>query len=175
MLHIIGDLISSVGVLIASIIIMVEDLTYVQLDPTSRTNRYLIADPICTFVFAVLVVFTTLPLMRECYHVLMESAPSHIDTEAMIEVIVDDVPGVVDVHELRVWSLSMGVTAVIVGVVVNVRGTGDKAVRASLDEATLPMVLSPSAHNDLVTTVQYLLWRRYRIRREHSWVTVQYR
>lgn len=55
----IGDIIQSVGVLIAAII--------VYFFPSAQ-----IIDPICTFVFAILVVFTTIPVMRECMIVIME-------------------------------------------------------------------------------------------------------
>ncbi len=48
--HIIGDMINSVGVIIAAI--------FVYINPD-----YVMADPICTYVFSVLVMFTTFPIM----------------------------------------------------------------------------------------------------------------
>ena len=57
--HVIGDLLQSIGVLIASYIIR-------------YYPEYKIADPICTFIFSVLVVITTGPIIRDVYRVLME-------------------------------------------------------------------------------------------------------
>jgi len=67
-IHIIGDIVQSIGVVIAAIII------YFQ--PTWH-----IADPICTFIFTILCLFTTIPIFRDCLYVLMESTPKNIDVE----------------------------------------------------------------------------------------------
>jgi Co/Zn/Cd efflux system component len=45
---------------------------------------YLIADPICTFVFSIIVCFTVTPIIKNCISVLMEGTPSEIDTEKLI-------------------------------------------------------------------------------------------
>ena len=64
--HMVGDMVQSVGVIIAAIII------YIKPDWT-------IADPICTFLFSILVMFTTVPIFKDCVHFLMETAPEDID------------------------------------------------------------------------------------------------
>jgi zinc transporter 2 len=64
--HLIGDIIQSVGVVIASIIIYFNE-------------DWAIADPICTYIFTILVLFTTIPIFRDCIHVLMEASPKEID------------------------------------------------------------------------------------------------
>jgi zinc transporter 2 len=72
MIHIIGDFIQSIGVLIAALIIyFFENLT--------------IMDPICTVLFSVIVMFTTVPIAKQCIHVLTESAPVDMDLEEMLE------------------------------------------------------------------------------------------
>jgi solute carrier family 30 (zinc transporter), member 2 len=38
-----------------------------------------LADPICTFLFSILVIFTTVPLTRECINVLMEGTPLEVN------------------------------------------------------------------------------------------------
>jgi zinc transporter 2 len=81
-IHIIGDLISSIGVVIASIFIMVEDYRLKGQEGDGKfVNKFLIVDPICTFVFSVIVLFTTIPLIRDCIMTLMEATPRnvHID------------------------------------------------------------------------------------------------
>ena len=62
-IHVIGDAIQSVGVIAASVIIYFGG------------QEYTIADPICTYVFAVLVMGTTIPIMRESIRALMEGSP----------------------------------------------------------------------------------------------------
>lgn len=62
MIHIIGDIIQSVGVVIAAIII------YYNPNMT-------IVDPICTLFFSVIVLFTTKRVTLECLQILMEASP----------------------------------------------------------------------------------------------------
>ena len=70
LVHIIGDLIQSIGVLIASIIL------YFFPD-------WVCIDPICTLVFSVIVMFTTIPVAKECFLILSESIPKHFDVKQL--------------------------------------------------------------------------------------------
>ena len=63
--HMMGDMIQSLGVIIAAVII------YVKPDWT-------IADPICTFLFSILVMITTVPIFKDCMRFLMETSPDGI-------------------------------------------------------------------------------------------------
>ena len=66
-----------------------------------------IADPICTFLFAALVLWTTRAILRDISDVLMERVPRGL----CIKTINDDlsrVAGVDEVHDLHVWSLTPG-------------------------------------------------------------------
>lgn len=67
MIHMLGDMITSFGVIVAALIILFKP-------------EWKIADPICTFLFSVMVMFTTLPTMREGFAVLLETAPEEINT-----------------------------------------------------------------------------------------------
>ncbi|KAG0052316.1 hypothetical protein BGZ83_002755 [Gryganskiella cystojenkinii] len=93
-LHVIGDLISSVGVLIASIIIWVKP-------------SWTIVDPICTVLFSILVMFTTYRLVLDSLGILMEGTPTHIDPEE-VEAALKQIHGVTVVHDLHVWNLTAG-------------------------------------------------------------------
>lgn len=64
--HMIGDMVQSIGVIIAAIIIYVKP-------------EWKIADPICTFLFSILVLITTVPIFSDCMSILMESAPGDIE------------------------------------------------------------------------------------------------
>ncbi|KAI8387310.1 cation efflux protein [Blakeslea trispora] len=93
-LHVIGDLLASIGVLISSIILLFKP-------------EYTIVDPICTFVFSIIVLYTTYHLVKDSLAVLMEGAPGHIQPEA-IEKSLLNIPGVVAIHDLHIWTLSPG-------------------------------------------------------------------
>jgi len=67
-LHVLGDLLMSIGVIIAASIIFIW--------PEAK-----IADPICTYLFTVIVGFTSFPVVKECVLVLMESTPSDVDVD----------------------------------------------------------------------------------------------
>ena len=73
--HMVGDMIQSLGVIAAATIIYIK--------PT-----WTIADPICTFLFSVLVMFTTVPIFKDCMRFLMENAPEDIDTVELYNAIV---------------------------------------------------------------------------------------
>ena len=66
----VGDMVQSLGVIAAALIIYFKP-------------EWKIADPICTFLFSILVMFTTIPIFCDCMRILMESAPSDFDTVAL--------------------------------------------------------------------------------------------
>lgn len=84
----------SVGVIIAAVIIYIEP---------SLT----IVDPICTFLFSVIILGTSVPVFKDCIMVLMEATPSNIDIEKLENEIID-IPGVLELHDLHLWSISQG-------------------------------------------------------------------
>jgi cation diffusion facilitator family transporter len=93
LIHILGDVIQNIGVIFAALIIFFfPDLT--------------IFDPLCTYVFSFIVLFTTFRIVKECLLILMEGSP-----EMNLEELKNDllkINGVKDVHDLHVWSLSQG-------------------------------------------------------------------
>ncbi|TPX57968.1 hypothetical protein PhCBS80983_g03446 [Powellomyces hirtus] len=93
-IHVIGDLLSSIGVLIAATIIWINP---------ERT----IVDPICTFVFSIFVLATTVQLMYNSLTVLMEATPEDIDPLAVASDL-RRIEGVQDIHDLHIWNLTLG-------------------------------------------------------------------
>ncbi|KAK9534045.1 hypothetical protein VZT92_009120 [Zoarces viviparus] len=91
--HVVGDLVQSVGVLVAA--------TIIHFWP-----QYKVADPICTFLFSVLVLATTLPVTKDIFRILMEGAPRDVNFSTVRELLLS-VRGVVSVHGLHMWSLNM--------------------------------------------------------------------
>ncbi|XP_067827305.1 zinc transporter 4 [Heptranchias perlo] len=99
-IHAMGDLVQSVGVLVAAYIIRFKP-------------EYKIADPICTYIFSFLVLCTTFRIMRDTSLIFLEGTPRHLD----VHHIRDDLLKIEDVHsveDLNVWSLTVGKTAAIV-------------------------------------------------------------
>lgn len=96
LIHVIGDLVQSIGVLIAALII--------------RFTGWTLADPICTFLFSIIVLFTTVTVMRDIFFVLMEATPSHYDLSDVKKAL-SALEGVKGVHDLHLWSIGMDKTA----------------------------------------------------------------
>ena len=70
MIHILGDMVQSIGVIAASLILKFKT------EPEWQK-----ADPICTYIFSVLVMLTTVPIFCDCVRIIMEATPNDIDTE----------------------------------------------------------------------------------------------
>ncbi|XP_048509012.1 zinc transporter 2-like isoform X3 [Athalia rosae] len=97
MIHVIGDFIQSIGVFIAAIFIYYKP-------------EWSIVDPICTFLFSALVLATTMAIMKDTINVLMEGTPAGLDY-SQIENTFMQIEGVLKVHNLRIWALSLDKTA----------------------------------------------------------------
>eukprot|EP00835_Amoeboradix_gromovi_P005574 NODE_537_length_7002_cov_0.281762.p2 type:complete len:357 gc:universal NODE_537_length_7002_cov_0.281762:1111-2181(+) len=91
-IHVIGDLTFSIGVLVSSIII------YFQ--PT-----WVIVDPICTFLFSVIVLVSTISILRDSIKVLMEASPTHVHMNKL-RTDLSNIHGIKSTHCLHVWCLS---------------------------------------------------------------------
>ncbi|XP_046639144.1 zinc transporter 2-like isoform X1 [Daphnia pulicaria] len=106
LIHVIGDLVQSIGVLIAAIVI--------KYWPSFR-----LADPICTFLFSGLVLTTTIGLIRDASHVLMEGVPRNIQYHELRRDL-KSINGVCNVHSLHIWSLTLDRNALAVHLAVGV-------------------------------------------------------
>ncbi|XP_035316562.1 zinc transporter 2 isoform X1 [Cricetulus griseus] len=92
-IHVIGDLLQSLGVLVAAYIIYFKP-------------EYKYVDPICTFLFSVLVLGTTLTILRDVTLVLMEGTPKGVDFTAVKNLLLS-VDGVEALHSLHIWALTV--------------------------------------------------------------------
>ena len=75
------------------------------------------ADPVASVLIALLVIYSAWSLLGEATRVLMESAPAHIDVEEVQDAMAG-VPGVVEVHDLHVWTITSGMESLSAHVVV---------------------------------------------------------
>jgi cobalt-zinc-cadmium efflux system protein len=90
LVHVLGDLLSSIAALIAGAVVY--------------ATGWLLIDPILSLGIAVLILLTTLRLLRDTLHVLMEGVPAAVDL-AEIGSALAAVRGVSAVHDLHVWSI----------------------------------------------------------------------
>ncbi|CAF1798798.1 unnamed protein product [Brassica napus] len=93
-LHVLGDSIQSVGVMIGGAIIWYKP-------------EWKIVDLICTLVFSVIVLGTTINMIRSILEVLMESTPREIDATKLEQGLLE-MEEVVAVHELHIWAITVG-------------------------------------------------------------------
>lgn len=68
-------------------------------------DKAAIADPICTFLFAVVVVVITKDIFRDCMLILMEGFPGDLRLEMVYQKLIL-AKGVEDVHDLHIFALS---------------------------------------------------------------------
>ncbi len=93
MIHIIGDIIQSVGVIIAAILIYF-------------FPQYQVIDPLMTMFFTIIVFFTTIPIIKQCIVVIMEGTHPDYDTDE-IKNLIKEVKGVDSVKCLHLVALSL--------------------------------------------------------------------
>jgi cobalt-zinc-cadmium efflux system protein len=102
--HIMGDTISSVGVIIAGIIILL-------------TGWY-IADVIAAIVIGVIVLWGAGKIVAEAADILLEAVPKHIETANVIDVI-KDITGVNEVHDIHIWTITSNIYALSAHLVID--------------------------------------------------------
>lgn len=93
LLHVIGDLLGSIAALIAGAVIYF--------------TGWLPVDPILSLAVAGLILFSTLSLLREALHVLMEGVPPNLQMESVGQQMAG-IEGVRSVHDLHIWTLASG-------------------------------------------------------------------
>lgn len=91
-IHILGDMVQSVGVIAAAVIIKVRP-------------DWQIADPICTFLFSILVLITTVPIFIDCTGIIMENTPQEIDVKELYNRILR-LKTVEEIHDFHCWALA---------------------------------------------------------------------
>ncbi|XP_040321540.1 proton-coupled zinc antiporter SLC30A2 isoform X5 [Herpailurus yagouaroundi] len=92
-IHVVGDFLQSLGILVAAYILYFKP-------------EYKYVDPICTFLFSILVLGTTLTILRDVILVLMEGTPKGVDFTAVRDLLLS-VEGVEALHSLHIWALTV--------------------------------------------------------------------
>ncbi len=112
-LHILGDALSSIGVVIGGGIII-------------STGWYLI-DPILSILISLVIIFGAWSLVKESVSILLESVPAHISIEEMATEL-EKISGVREAYHIHVWTITSGVYAMSAHVLID-----DQLVSGSRD------------------------------------------
>lgn len=98
LVHVMGDLLGSVAALIAGVVI--------------QLTGWMPIDAILSILVSLLILKSTISILKESYHFLMEGVPLHIDY-LQVGTDLKMVPGVLAVHDLHVWEMTPSFPALI--------------------------------------------------------------
>ena len=115
--HVVADLVGSVGVIVAAVTIL--------------ATGWLAADPVVSILIGVLILAGSWTILRDSTSILLEASPRDVDTRAVGERLAG-APGVVDVHDLHIWTITSGFPALSAHVLV-ARGEDCHARRRELE------------------------------------------
>ncbi|MGO3050861.1 cation-efflux pump [Staphylococcus casei] len=90
-LHVMGDLLGSVGAIIAALLIWAFNFT--------------IADPIASIIVSILIIKSSWGITKSSLNILMEGTPSDVNLSKVISTIIDE-PQVENVHDCHIWTIS---------------------------------------------------------------------
>ncbi len=117
LLHVLADLLGSVGVIVAGLVVVVTGWEY--------------ADPLVALAIGVLVLASSWRILRDSVSILLEETPAGIDPEEVGRALAG-ADGVVEVHDLHIWTITSGFPALAAHVLV-VPGGDCHGVRRDLE------------------------------------------
>jgi cobalt-zinc-cadmium efflux system protein len=115
-LHVLGDTLGSLGAITAGVLMLAQ--------------QWYLADPIVSTIVGALVLYSSWKLVAESVDVLLEGAPRHLDTSNILNDL-GRLGGVTSVHDLHVWSITSGTTAMSCHLVLISGGDAGSALVAS--------------------------------------------
>lgn len=142
LLHVLGDLLGSVGALVAGAVIVLTGWTPI--------------DPLLSVLICLLILGSSLRLLREVLQALMEGVPAHLSAERVGRALTS-VPGVRSVHDLHIWTLSSNRVALSAHLVIDALDEWPTVLAAArhalMHEGIAHVTLQPEAS---VSTVRWL-------------------
>ncbi len=88
--HLLGDALGSLGIIVGAVVI--------------RMTGWQRVDPLLSALIALLIIWTAWDIVRESLNILLEGLPRGLQLQAVISAI-GEIPGVLDVHDVHIWSL----------------------------------------------------------------------
>jgi cobalt-zinc-cadmium efflux system protein len=101
--HMLGDALGSIGILIGALVI--------------RWTGWHRVDPLLSALIGLLIVWTAWDIVRESLNILLEGLPRGLKLEDVVQAM-REIPGVLDVHDVHVWSLGSSTHALSCHVVI---------------------------------------------------------
>ncbi|MBL6615282.1 MAG: cation transporter [Reyranella sp.] len=101
--EVMSDMLGSLGVIIAALIVMF--------------TGWRLADPIVGAGIGLFIIPRTWSLLKQAVHILMEGTPPEIDL-VLLEKAIKEIPGVVSIHDLHVWTITSGLDSMSCHVVI---------------------------------------------------------
>lgn len=95
-LHVLGDLLGSIGAIVAALVIYATGWTPI--------------DPLLSLLVSLLILRSAWALLKKSLHILLEGAPSNAAPQAIEQYLKAKVPGVADIHHVHVWMITSGRT-----------------------------------------------------------------
>ncbi|XP_037679585.1 zinc transporter 10 isoform X1 [Choloepus didactylus] len=102
LLHVMGDALGSVVVVVAAIIFYV-----LPLKPEDPCNWQCYIDPSLTVIMVIIILSSAFPLIRETAAILLQMVPKGVNMEELMSRL-SSVPGISSVHEVHIWELISG-------------------------------------------------------------------
>lgn len=145
-LHVISDMLGSVGAIIAALFIMFFGWGW--------------ADPLASVIVAVLVLRSGYYVTKSGLHVLMEGTPQNVDMDDIIQTI-QQIPDVESIHDLHIWSITSGLNALSCHIVVDdqmtiaesgqlLRKIEHDLEHKNIQHVTIQLETSAHQHNDSI-------------------------
>jgi cobalt-zinc-cadmium efflux system protein len=160
-LHVIGDALGSVGAIVAGLV--------------NWQWGWTLADPAISVIIGLLIIFSSWQIIRESVNILLEGTPSHINIQAVITAM-HEVEGVVNVHDLHVWTISSGKEALSAHIALETGASHREALRAlqqklrhdfNIGHVTIQLELPEEANNESVR-LYHILPRGESDMRDHT-------
>jgi len=121
-LHVVGDAVSSLGVILAAIVIAFTHWEWV--------------DPLVSIFIGVLIAFSAYRVTRKSLHILIEGVPEGVSL-TQVENTIDAVVGVRDVHDLHVWNICSGHVALSAHITLDDFQSSHTGLRTQINAALL--------------------------------------
>ncbi|MFK2824772.1 cation diffusion facilitator family transporter [Bacillus sp. B190/17] len=118
-LHVLGDLLGSVGAIAAALMIMF--------------FGWNMADPIASAIVAILIIISGIRVTKDSIHILMEGVPGHINVVEVRESLLN-LPGVNDIHDLHVWAITSDFPALSCHIVIDPGVDGQSVLREAQEK-----------------------------------------
>ncbi len=121
--HMLGDALGSIGIIVGAVVI--------------RYTGWHVIDAILSIIIASLIIWTAWDIIRESLNILLEGLPRGLELREVVEAMCG-VPGVLDVHDLHIWSLGTRTHALSCHVLIDdVPPSASEAILRQINEVLL--------------------------------------